>query len=742
LVKKEGCVRLLIISNRLPFSISLEEENIFLKPSSGGLISGISSYLDYMKNSSLEKFEYLWIGWPGVDIQEESRKKFLEAIADKNIVPVFVDENKMDKFYLGFCNSTIWPVFHYFPTLAKFESQHWEIYKEVNEIFAAKILEVANTDDIIWIHDYHLMLVPSIIRKKLGDNCKIGFFLHIPFPSFEVYRVMPRSWREEILKGLLGSDLIGFHTNEYSYSFLRCLLRILGISNNLGRLDYENRYIKVDTFPMGINFNKFDMAVEKEGVKTESKNIKNTLKDFKIILSVDRLDYTKGVPNRLKAFRKFLENNPQYLKKVVFILVIVPSRIGINEYDDLKNNLDKLISDINGKFQTMDWQPVIYQYRHIPFENLAALYYTSDIAMITPLRDGMNLVAKEYLASKKEAGVLILSEMAGAAKELGDAIIINPNDIDEMSETIKKALEMLENNTAEVNLKLKIMRERIKNYDVFRWVSDFIDTLDNIKASYRKLQVKLLNDNEKTKIIKDFKKVNKRIIFLDYDGTLVPFYGRAKEAIADSNLLKLLEQLSEICDVCVISGRDKNFIEKNIALEKIILSSEHGAMIREYGEGWKMLVDLEVSWKSQIINYFNFFRDKLPYSYVEEKNFSVAFHYRNSDPEMAEIRVKEILDELINYTSNLNLEVIQGNKVIEVRNYSINKSNAVKYLLDKNNYDFILAIGDDKTDEDVFEFLKDKNAYTLKVGFEKSSAKYNIENFVSVRTLLKELINA
>jgi trehalose 6-phosphate synthase/phosphatase len=474
----------------------------------------------------------------------------------------------MDKFYLGFCNSTIWPVFHYFPTLAKFESQHWEIYKEVNEIFATKILEVANTDDIIWIHDYHLMLVPSIIRKKLGDNCKIGFFLHIPFPSFEVYRVMPRSWREEILKGLLGSDFIGFHTNEYSYSFLRCLLRILRISNNLGRLNYENRYIKVDTFPMGINFNKFDTAVEKEEVKTESKNIKNTLKDFKIILSVDRLDYTKGVPNRLKAFSKFLENNPQYLKKVVFILVIVPSRIGINKYDDLKNNLDKLISDINGKFQTMDWQPVIYQYRHIPFANLAALYYTSDIAMITPLRDGMNLMAKEYLASKKEAWVLILSEMAGATKELGNAIIVNPNDIDEMIEAIKKALEMLENNMAEVNLKLKIMRERIKNYDVFRWVNDFIDTLDNIKASYRKLQVTLLNDNEKTKIIKDFKKANKRIIFLDYDGTLILFYGRGKEAIADSNLLKLLEQLSEICDVCVIIGRDKNFIKKNIPLEK------------------------------------------------------------------------------------------------------------------------------------------------------------------------------
>ena len=731
-------MRLIIVSNRLPFSISKDGDNIILKPSSGGLVSGISSYLDYMKNSSIESFEYLWIGWPGIDIEEELKEKFINKTITENIVPVFIDEGKMNDFYFGFCNSTIWPVFHYFTTFAKFESQHWKIYKEVNEIFASKILEVANTDDIIWIHDYHLMLVPSIIREKLGNKAKIGFFLHIPFPSFEIYRVLPKPWREEILKGLLGSDLIGFHTNEYSYSFLRCLLRILGISNNFGRVDYENRYIKVDTFPMGIDFDKFNNAIDNEIVKSEIEKIKNTLKGFKIIFSVDRLDYTKGLPNRLKAFRKFLKDNPNYHSKVVFILIIVPSRVGINEYDELKNNLDKLISDINGEFQTINWQPIIYQYRHISFENLVALYNASDIAMITPLRDGMNLVAKEFIASKRNIGVLILSEMAGAAKELGDAIIINPNDIDEMSETIKRALEMIDNNIGEINFNLKVMRERIKNYNIFKWVNDFITTLNNVKSSNYQLEIKFLNDNEKAKIIKDFKKANKKIIFLDYDGTLVPFYSRPKNTITDEDLLNLLKELSKNSNICIISGRDRDFLEKNIPLDNIILSSEHGAMIR-LEDGWKILLDCDISWKKYILDYFNFFKDKLPYSEVEEKNFSVAFHYRNSDPEMAEIRVKEIIDELISYTSNLNLEVLQGNKVVEVRNYHLNKSSAVKYLLERNNYDFILAAGDDRTDEDVFEFLRDKNAYTIKVGFGKSSARYNVKDYIALRRLLSEL---
>lgn len=247
-------LRLLIVSNRLPFTISRENENYVLNPSSGGLVSGISSYLDFIKNSQIPDFEYMWLGWPGIEINEKKQKEFSEIVfKEHNVIPVFVSESEMEKFYLGFCNSIIWPLFHYFPEYAKFNSDEWEIYKNVNSFFADKIIEVARDDDVIWIHDYHLMLVPQMIRSKIGDKFKIDFFLHIPFPSFEIYRIMPKLWRKEILKGIMGADLIGFHTNEYTYSFLRSVLRILGISHNFGKVIYNGRVLKADTFPMGID---------------------------------------------------------------------------------------------------------------------------------------------------------------------------------------------------------------------------------------------------------------------------------------------------------------------------------------------------------------------------------------------------------------------------------------------------------------------------------------------------------
>ncbi len=732
-------MRLLIVSNRLPFSISKEEGDIKLKASSGGLVSGISSYLDFMNNSKISDFEYLWIGWPGADIEKGMQSDFSKQVrADHNVVPVFISEEEMDKFYLGFCNSTIWPLFHYFPMLAKFDQEHWEIYKKINLLFAEKVLEVATDEDVIWIHDYHLMLVPSILREKLGDKAKIGFFLHIPFPSFEVYRTIPTSWRVEMLKGLLGCDLIGFHTNEYAHSFLRSVLRILGLQNNLGRIEYGYRQVKVDTFPMGIDFNKFDSAIEKPEVKNAYLSLKERLKGMKVIVSVDRLDYTKGVPNRLKAFRNFLVKNPEYLKKIVLILIIVPSRIGVDQYQEMKNILDKIVSDINGEIGSIDWQPIIYQYRHISFEQLISIYSIADIALITPLRDGMNLVAKEYIASKKGKGALILSEIAGAAKELSEAFIVNPNDINEISESIKKALET---DTAELERNLLSMRDRISRYNVVQWVKDFLKTLEKSKHESEKLKIKIMNKNDKVHILKDFQKTSKRIIFLDYDGTLVPFASRPDKAIPDGQLLKLLGSLSKTSEVCIISGRDSSFLEKHFASINAHLCAEHGALLKEKNGAWKVITHSTTDWKKEMIEIFKQYSIRLPYSLLEEKSFSLTLHYRNCDPEMAEMRIREFIDELVNYTSNLNLQVLLGNKVVEVRNYDINKANAGRYFLEKENYDFILSIGDDWTDEDLFEFLKDKTLWTINVGLKKSLAKFSVLSANDVREILKDISN-
>lgn len=734
-------MRLIIVSNRLPFTLVKEEDKLLLKPSSGGLVSGISSYLDFMKNSPVSDFEYLWIGWPGGFVEEPLQKNFSQEIVKiHNAVCVFLTEEKMDKFYLGFCNSTIWPLFHYFPTYTTYESEYWEIYKEVNKIFCDKICEVAKEEDIIWIHDYHLMLLPQMLREKLGNKTKIGFFLHIPFPSFEIYRTLPKRWREEILKGVLGADLIGFHTNEYTHAFLRSVLRILGIPHILGKLEYENRVIKVDTFPMGIDFYKFFNASNEEKVIKEALRIKEELKQLKIILSVDRLDYTKGVPNRLLAFKKFLTDNPQYRKKVVFVLIIVPSRIGVQQYQLMKNNLDKLISDINGQFGDIGWQPIVYQYRHIPFENLVSLYSAADICLITPLRDGMNLVAKEYIASQsQEYGVLILSEMAGASKELPEAIIVNPNDIEEIADAIKIAIET-EPETKKSNI--LSMQNRLREYNVVEWAKDFLLSLQKIKEESKKKEIKIISLEDKSKIIKDYQKAKKRLIMLDYDGTLVPFFNKPQKAKPDKELIEILKKLADSSEVSILSGRDSNFLSEIFGDLNINLSAEHGALIKEKNSTWQVITHSDTLWKEQIYGIFKHYCNRLPGSFIEEKSFSLVLHYRNSDPELAEIRVKEFLDELINYTSNLNLQILQGSKVVEVRNYDINKANAGMYFISKDNYDFILFIGDDWTDEDLFNLLKDKNAYTIKVGMKNSAAKYNISSVRDVRNFLKEMIYA
>lgn len=458
-----------------------------------------------------------------------------------------------------------------------------------------------------------------------------------------------------------------------------------------------------------------------------------------MILSVDRLDYTKGVYSRLMAYRNFLKKYRQYMKKVVFILIIVPSRIGVVQYQLMKDKLDKLVSEINSEFGDLDWQPVLYQYKHIPFNSLVALYSIADIALITPLRDGMNLVAKEYIASKKDNGALILSDTAGASKELPESFIINPNDIDEITETIKVILESDEESLKE---RLYSMQKRLSEYTVVKWASDFLKNLERIRKETNEIEVKIVSSDIRAKILKDFQKAQKRIILLDYDGTLVPFSKLPAKAVIDKELYEIISGISNISDVLILSGRKADFLSQQFEGINISISAEHGALIKEKGGNWKIMTHLDVGWKNEIMQIFKHYTTRLPGSFIEEKSFSIVFHYRNCDPEMSEIRIKEFRDELINYTSNLNLQILEGNKILEVRNYDINKANAGMYFIDKDNYEFILFIGDDWTDEDLFKVLKDKNAYTIKVGIENSNAKYNLYDFKDIRKLLREMLYA
>ncbi|HEU0112332.1 MAG TPA: bifunctional alpha,alpha-trehalose-phosphate synthase (UDP-forming)/trehalose-phosphatase, partial [Flavisolibacter sp.] len=654
-------------------------------------------------------------------------------------IPVTINNDVYENYYNGFSNSLIWPLFHYFPSFAEYKLEYFTNYMLANEQFAEVMARHLRPGDTVWIHDYHLLPLAKLLRNVIPE-LTIGFFLHIPFPSFELFRLLPKKWQEEILTGILGADLIGFHTIDYAAHFLQSVQMILGLDNDRHIIRHNNRLIKIDVFPISIDFNKFHNAFDEEKVVNLRHLLKQRMKGQKIIFSVDRLDYTKGVQNRLKAYQLFLEQYPAYRNKVVFIMVIVPSRHTIPKYVERKRMIDELISQINSHIGNIQWQPVIYRYTYLPFEEMITLYTASDLALITPMRDGMNLVSKEFVASRKDKqGVLVLSEMAGAARELTDALTINPNDILEIAQKIKDGLEMQPEEQA---YRMENMQRRVMNYNVQTWADDFMTELKGIKLKQESYQIDFLDELSKRNLLDSFRKAKNRLLLLDYDGTLVPFVSDPEQALPGNQLIDLLKKLSsyETNHVFLISGRSSSWLQKHFGNLPINMIAEHGARSKWKGEDWVTEVQTHSEWKEQVHQVMEMYVRRCPNSFIEEKDFSIVWHYRNANAEQGRLRALELTSQLNEYIHNSHLEVMHGNRIVEVRNSGINKGTAIKKVLLKEDYDFVFAVGDDRTDEDMFRLLMSKpNCYSIKVGNEASYAKYNLQTPQMVTALLQTM---
>lgn len=735
----ESSKRLLLESNRLPFQLLRREDAVILKQSDGGLVSALKSYFERDSDSN-EFDEKIWIG--SADFPEVRWKKYQKQKKSEGefaVEPIFIDSKVYSRYYNGFCNATLWPLFHYFPSFVIYDQNFFENYEKVNQLFADRILEVIRPGDTLWIHDYQLFLLPLMIREKMPD-VSIGFFLHIPFPSYEVFRMLHRSWKEKIIRGLLGADLIGFHTHEYVQHFLKSVRMVLGYDNQFRMIAFEDRLVKADMFPLGVDVGKFSASSKSKDIIREKESIIKNFHDKKIIFSVDRLDYTKGVTHRLLGLQRFLETHPEWHEKVVFVLVVVPSRQIISKYNERRKLIEELVGGINGKYSSLSWQPVIYRYNHLSFDALCALYQAADAALITPLRDGMNLVAKEYVASCAEKGVLILSELAGAANELSEAILINPLDTQELANAIQQALVMpLE----EQQQKMTLMKQRLVDYDVVSWVNDFFTQLADVKKNQKEERRKFVTTSIRRELTRSYHEASHRNLLLDYDGTLVPFTRHPREARPDGNLLKLIATLAKDSrtNLTIISGRDSIILEEWFQSIPLNLVAEHGASIKRAGqEYWIQEKEIDQTWKPAVRPTFEMFVQRCPGSFVEEKNHTLAWHYRNVEPDLGFIRSRELLDSLFHLVRNSNVQVIDGNKVIEVRVAGVDKGVAARKLIDENHSDFILAIGDDKTDEDMFRVLADR-AVTIKVGPGHSVAKYSIAHPRDVVKLLGEFVS-
>lgn len=706
---------LYIISNRLPVKVSKGDDGFSYERSEGGLATGLGSLKELSDRH--------WIGWPGIYTEDETEKNEIkDVLAKDNFHPIFLSEEQIENYYEGYSNSVIWPLCHYFYTYIQYESKYWDSYQEVNRIFCLEADKFIEKDDLVWIQDYQLMLLPGMLRETI-NSIRIGYFHHIPFPSFELFRVLPE--RAEILKGLLGADLIGFHTHDYMRHFIDASYRVLGLDCELDEIHVGDRLAHVDAFPMGINYELHYNAIQEESVQNIAKVLLESFGNHKLALSVDRLDYSKGIIHRIKGFALFLEHYPEYRGEVSLVMVVVPSRDTVDRYADLKIKIDEMIGAINGTYSTLNWQPVYYFYRAFPFEELMALYHIANFALVTPLRDGMNLVAKEYVAAKRDnPGVLILSEMTGAASELKDALIINPNDTEQIESALLEAMLMP---VAEQKRRMGKMQKIIERQNVNKWAQDFVTELDIIESKNKVLREKIIDDKAYKEIKEQYDKAKKRLLILDYDGTLVPIVKQPELAIPEETLLQTLKTLADDKKntVVISSGRDMAFLEKWFGNLNVDLAAEHGAFFKEKGK-WNEVNQIQfLPENDEIWEIMQHIVDKTPGSRIESKKTSLVWHYRNCDKWLADLREKQLINALIRPCARLNLQIMRGSKIVEVKSIGYNKGTEALRLLGNDDFEFVMAIGDDITDDDMFRALPE-DAITIKVGAVSNIARYNL----------------
>ena len=708
-------MRLYIIANRLPIKIADNGKGkLTFARSEGGLATGLNSL-----DTTLEKH---WVGWPGICLKRKSQENEIAIRLKKlNFHPIFLSQSQYNNYYEGYSNSTLWPLCHYFYSNSRYRKSYWEAYKEVNRKFAEEVCRIAEKESMIWVQDYQLLLVPGFLRAMRPD-LHIGFFLHIPFPSYELFRVLPEHGR--ILKGMLGADFIGFHTHDYLRHFISAVERSLHLEFNLDEVMIDGRAVHVDALPMGINYNLYHGAGDRPEVQRAEKKMRNLVGDHKVILSVDRLDYSKGILHRLAGFEQFLESHPDAHGEVTLAMIVVPSRDKVEKYAELKRKIDEKIGNINGKYAQLGWTPICYFYRSLPFEELTALYKIADIALVTPLRDGMNLVSKEYIATKQQGDpcVLILSEMAGAATELSDAIPVNPNDTSQIARAIEKALGM---SAAEQQRRLRTLQKVVSTQTVNKWATDFVGEWKETIMRNRLLQSKTLERQSIAKLAEQYRNADHRLLALDYDGTLVPFCNKPENAVPSDEVISIIRQLTldPRNKVLINSGRDRPFLEKWFGDLDVCIAAEHGASLKEDGKWMERIVSRQ--WSQRLMAILRKFEQKTPGSRLEIKKTALAWHYRESDAWLGAFRAQQLARTLLDECTKEGLQMIQGNKVIEIKSAEYNKGTIISYFLAQRPYSFVMAIGDDATDEDMFQALPE-HGISIKVGGPSPSARYQL----------------
>ncbi|TMW67724.1 hypothetical protein Poli38472_007396 [Pythium oligandrum] len=762
--------------------------------------TGFKSAIDYLCGTN----NVQWVSWPGAVVDESSQdgvRRKLET--DFNCRPVFLNNEILDSYYNQFCNVILWPLFHSLPQrsdsrLLENFVEKYDAYCTANQKFLEAISEIYKDGDLVLVCDYHLMNLPGLLRRRFPDiTC--GFYFHSPFPSSEFFQMLPA--REALLHGVLGADLVVFNHFDYVRHFLNVCTRMLGLESSPSRIEYNGRLISLGICPMGIDPRKYEIT---PSVLKQVELLKQQQDEMKIIVGVHKLDFCKGIPEMLEAMEYLLQHYPEYRGKVVLFAVVRDvGRMAAHQYKMLNRQINELVGRVNGKFGTAEYTPVRYLKRSIDHDQLVALYNAADVAIVSSIKEGINLQAMEFIAAQKENchGVLVYSEFAGCASSFQGALLVNPMHLEQVAASIDTALRM---NTTTKRIRHHQLSRYVNTYTSTLWAQRIMSALNEAAAMAQ--EYNRLDKLDTAQLLGYYERSQRRLFLLDYDGTLVNYQSIAELAEPTPTLLACLEELSADPRnaVYIISGRDKTHLQQWFGhLPRVGLAAEHGYWFRpaakytaamqklddanddehrdahgdnvgdaavkqledgpdestntgditgaagRLGEGgatnlesvpWQCIVsDVELEWKDEVESILEHFTERTPGSLLDVKDCCYTWHFRDADPTFGLKQAKDLqlhFDQMLR-DRPVSVVMCRIKKYVVIRPWRVNKARAVSRILEYESesphftwldFDFILAVGDERTDEDMFNVVQGSNCYTCTVGMKVSRAQYYLED--------------
>ncbi|KAJ0970844.1 hypothetical protein J5N97_018803 [Dioscorea zingiberensis] len=754
------------------------------------------SLLLQLKDGLGEDIEVIYIGCLKEEIglreQDDVSQTLLETF---KCVPAFLPPDLFSKFYHGFCKQQLWPLFHYMLPLSpdlggRFDRSLWQAYVSVNKIFADKVMEVINPDeDYVWVHDYHLMVLPTFLRKRF-NRVKLGFFLHSPFPSSEIYRTLPV--RDELLRALLNSDLIGFHTFDYARHFLSCCSRMLGIGYQSKRgyigLEYYGRTVSIKILPVGIHLGQLKSVMNLPETETKVAELRDQFKDQTVLLGVDDMDIFKGISLKLLAMEQLLVQHPDWIGKLVLVQIANPARGRGRDVQEVQSETHSTAKRINETFGRPGYDPVVVIDTPLQLYERIAYYVIAECCLVTAVRDGMNLIPYEYIICRQgndkldeileldplvpKKSMLVVSEFIGCSPSLSGAIRVNPWNIDAVSEAMDGALVMRE---SEQQLRHEKHYRYVSTHDVAYWANSFLQDLERtckdhvrrrcwgigfglgfrviaLDPNFRKLSVE--------HIVSAYKRTKNRAILLDYDGTLMP-----QTSISKTPSPEVVSILNSLCKdpkniVFLVSGRGKEILSEWFSTcDKLVIAAEHGYFLRQkHDAGWETCVPVaDFDWKQIAEPVMKLYTETTDGSSIEPKESALVWRYQYADPDFGACQAKELLDHLESVLTNEPVSVKSGQHIVEVKPQGVTKGLVAEQLLSTMRErgmlpDFVLCIGDDRSDEDMFEVITEAisgpllsqfaEIFLCTVGQKPSKAKYYLEDTTEVLRMLQGLASA